>query len=85
MPPTAQLMTPLAAGLDIVYGQNVTLVDASSRQVVVTAIQTLGMGLLNKVVLRFPTAFWNQDAPTDWMDWIPQIPGATFEFYSLFR
>ncbi|KAL6756006.1 amine oxidase [Haematococcus lacustris] len=118
------LMTPLAAGLDIVYGQNVTLVDASSRQVVVrsasgaawqapfvictfplgvlkqswrtlfrpalparkvTAIQTLGMGLLNKVVLRFPTAFWNQDAPTDWMDWVPQTPGATFEFYSLFR
>ncbi|KAJ9518779.1 hypothetical protein QJQ45_026059, partial [Haematococcus lacustris] len=118
------LMAPLAAGLDIVYGQNVTLVDGSSRQVVVrsasgaawqapfvictfplgvlkqswrtlfrpalparkvTAIQTLGMGLLNKVVLRFPTAFWDQDAPTDWMDWIPQTPGATFEFYSLFR
>jgi monoamine oxidase len=33
------------------------------------AIAQLGMGLLNKCCLRFPTAFW--DTETDWLNYVP--------------
>ncbi|KAF8073249.1 PLP3B [Scenedesmus sp. PABB004] len=55
-----------------------------------TAIERLGMGLLNKVVLRFPTNFWAK--PTDSADWIDALPAGDtvsqpgvqwLEFYSL--
>ncbi|NJP99094.1 FAD-dependent oxidoreductase [Streptomyces sp. PLAI1-29] len=35
-----------------------------------TAIATLGMGVLNKCYLRFPTVFWPD---TDWMTYIPEL------------
>ncbi len=48
-----------------------------------TAINTLGMGTLNKCYLRFPTAFWPDDQ--DWLEYIPTEPGAWTEWVSLQR
>lgn len=39
------------------------------------AIQALGMGLLNKLYLKFDTDFWTADSPTDWIESIG-APGA---------
>lgn len=49
----------------------------------VAAIQALGMGLLNKLYLRFPTPFW----PTqyDWLEYLPAEKGQWAEWVSLYR
>lgn len=47
------------------------------------AINTLGMGLLNKCYLRFAEAFWPTDV--DWMEYIPAVPGAWTEWVSFTR
>lgn len=48
-----------------------------------TAIDRLGMGVLNKVYLRFPEAFWDEDIETisyvggelgEWCDWLSFTP-----------
>lgn len=48
-----------------------------------TAINTLGMGVLNKCYLRFAEAFWPTDV--DWMEYIPAVPGAWTEWVSFMR
>lgn len=50
-----------------------------------TAIDKLGMGLLNKCYLRFPYAFW--DADVDWINYIPDSErhGQWAEWVSLVR
>ena len=48
-----------------------------------TAINTLGMGTLNKCYLHFPAAFWSDDQ--DWLEYIPTEPGAWTEWVSLQR
>lgn len=40
------------------------------------AIDSLRMGLLNKLYLRFDTPFWRETADTDWIE-VVQPPGAT--------
>ncbi|WP_269631922.1 flavin monoamine oxidase family protein [Pelomonas sp. BJYL3] len=49
------------------------------------AIDKLGMGVLNKCFLRFPTAFW--DTKTDWLNYIPSAErnGQWAEWVSLAR
>ncbi|MFM8394226.1 MAG: flavin monoamine oxidase family protein, partial [Acidobacteriota bacterium] len=47
------------------------------------AIDKLGMGVLNKCYLRFPTAFWPIDL--DWIDYIPENHGQWAEWVSLRR
>lgn len=44
------------------------------------AIARLGMGLLNKCCLRFPTAFWPADV--DWIEYIPAVHGEWAEWVS---
>jgi len=48
-----------------------------------TAIERLGMGVLNKVYLKFPEAFWGGDVETisymggdlgEWSDWLSFVP-----------
>ncbi|MEB3162409.1 MAG: FAD-dependent oxidoreductase [Prochlorothrix sp.] len=39
------------------------------------AIQALGVGVLNKLCLRFPSVFWQEEA-----DWISHIPETALEF-----
>lgn len=48
-----------------------------------TAINTLGMGVLNKCYLRFAEAFWPTDV--DWMEYIPAVPGVWTEWVSFTR
>jgi monoamine oxidase len=47
------------------------------------AIERLGMGVLNKVYLKFPAAFWGEDVETisyvgdrlgEWCDWLSFVP-----------
>jgi len=47
------------------------------------AIQALGMGILNKLYLRFPRAFWPEQS--DWIEKIPQGQAAWTEWLSLKR
>lgn len=49
----------------------------------VAAIESLGMGLLNKLYLRFPTPFW----PTtyDWLTYLALEKGQWSEWLSLYR
>lgn len=49
------------------------------------AIDKLGMGVLNKCFLRFPSAFW--DTKTDWLNYIPSADrnGQWAEWVSLAR
>jgi len=42
------------------------------------AIAALGMGVLNKCYLRFPSVFWPTDA--DWLEYIPEQPGRWVEW-----
>lgn len=53
---------------------------SESKQV---AIQRLGMGVLNKVYLKFPEVFWDEDVETisyvgerlgEWCDWLSFVP-----------
>ncbi len=44
------------------------------------AIANLGMGLLNKCYLRFPSAFWPDDV--DWIEYIPATHGEWTEWVS---
>lgn len=47
------------------------------------AIDKLGMGVLNKCYLRFPSTFWPTDL--DWIDYIPENHGEWAEWVSLRR
>jgi monoamine oxidase len=47
------------------------------------AIEALGMGVLNKAILRFPAAFWPGDA--DWLAYAGEERGRWAEFFSLLR
>ena len=47
------------------------------------AISKLGMGLLNKCVLRFSSAFW--PAELDWIDYVPEKHGQWAEWFSYRR
>jgi monoamine oxidase len=47
------------------------------------AIAELGMGLLNKCYLRFEEPFWPVDV--DWLEYIPETPGAWTEWVSFWR
>lgn len=46
------------------------------------AIQRLGMGSLNKLVLRFPRVFWEQEAEI--LGYVPPAKGEWVEFYNLY-
>lgn len=48
-----------------------------------TAIDTLGMGLLNKCWLRFDRITWPEDV--DWIEWLGPRPGAWAQWVSLGR
>lgn len=48
-----------------------------------TAISKLGMGILNKCYLRFPTVFWPEDV--DWLEYIPKKHGEWVEWVSFKR
>lgn len=47
------------------------------------AIARLGMGILDKCYLKFPEVFWDEDA--DWLEYIPDTPGAWTEWVSFHR
>lgn len=47
------------------------------------AITALGMGLLNKCFLRFPTIFWQEDY--DWLEYLAAEPGQWVEWVSFAR
>jgi monoamine oxidase len=47
-----------------------------------TAIHQLGMGSLNKLVMRFPKVFWEQNAEI--LGYIPAAKGEWVEFYNLY-
>lgn len=47
------------------------------------AIDTLGMGVLNKCYLRFEKAFWPEDV--DWLEYIPENNGEWTEWVSFMR
>ncbi|MBT3245904.1 MAG: NAD(P)-binding protein [Actinobacteria bacterium] len=46
----------------------------------VSAVQMLGMGLMNKVVLRFPEVFWDEQA--DLISYVPSTKGHFVEWYN---
>lgn len=48
-----------------------------------SAITALGMGVLNKCYLRFPTVFWPDDV--DWLEYVPEQHGAWSEWVSFKR
>jgi monoamine oxidase len=48
-----------------------------------TAINNLGMGLLNKVYLRFPQVFW--DEQSDLLDYIAQNRGEWAEWLNIYK
>jgi monoamine oxidase len=39
------------------------------------AINRLGMGLMDKLWLEFPTAFWTNDLQSDWISYVSDTPG----------
>jgi hypothetical protein len=41
----------------------------------VDAIDRLGMGLMDKLWLEFPYAFWENDLESDWIAYVSNIPG----------
>ena len=47
------------------------------------AIKRLGMGTLNKCYLKFSEAFWDKEA--DWLEYLPETPGAWTEWVSFQR
>jgi monoamine oxidase len=50
-----------------------------------TAIDKLGMGVLNKVWLKFPTLFWEQDKDRDMILYIGQEKGHFSEWLNAFK
>jgi monoamine oxidase len=47
------------------------------------AIDRLGMGLLNKLYLRFPDVFWDGDS--DWIGYISEEKGEWSDFFNLYK
>lgn len=47
------------------------------------AISKIGMGVLNKCYLRFPTSFWPKNV--DWLEYVAQTPGQWTEWVSFKR
>jgi monoamine oxidase len=39
------------------------------------AINRLGMGVMDKLWLEFPTAFWTNDLTNDWITYVSDTPG----------
>ena len=49
-----------------------------------TAIEHIGAGVLNKMYLRFATAFWEAD-DTDWIGYIPEKKGEWGEYLNIYH
>ena len=49
------------------------------------AINRLGMGVMDKLWLEFPTAFWSNDLNTDWIGYISDVPGQWVENLNIYK
>jgi monoamine oxidase len=49
------------------------------------AINRLGMGLMDKLWLEFPTAFWTDDLNSDWIAYINDNPGQWVETLNVYK
>ena len=49
------------------------------------AIGRLGMGVMDKLWLEFPTAFWSNDLNTDWIGYISDTPGQWVETLNVYK
>jgi monoamine oxidase len=49
------------------------------------AINRLGMGLMDKLWLEFPSAFWTNDLQSDWISYISDTPGQWIETLNVYK
>jgi monoamine oxidase len=49
------------------------------------AIKRLGMGLMDKLWLEFPTAFWTNDLNSDWISYVSDTPGQWVESLNVYK
>ena len=49
------------------------------------AINRLGMGLMDKLWLEFPTAFWTNDLQSDWISYVSDTPGQWVETLNVYK
>ncbi len=49
------------------------------------AIKRLGMGVMEKLWLEFPTAFWTNDLNSDWIAYVSDTPGQWVESLNVYK
>jgi monoamine oxidase len=49
------------------------------------AINRLGMGVMDKLLLEFPTAFWNNDLTDDCTSYVTDTPGQWVETLNVYK
>ncbi len=49
------------------------------------AINRLGMGVMDKLWLEFPSAFWTNDLNTDWIGYVSDVPGQWVETLNVYK
>jgi hypothetical protein len=49
------------------------------------AIGRLGFGVMDKLWLEFPTAFWSNDLNTDWIGYVSDVPGQWVETLNVYK
>ena len=50
-----------------------------------SAINRLGMGVMDKLWLEFSTPFWTNDLNTDWIGYISDTPGQWVETLNVYK
>jgi monoamine oxidase len=49
------------------------------------AINRLGMGVMDKLWLEFPSAFWTNDLTQDWIGYFSDSPGEWVETLNIYK
>ena len=60
--------------LGVLQAKNIKFIPELSQEKT-AAMNRLGMGLLDKLWLEFPSAFWTNDLPNDWIEYYSDVPG----------
>jgi hypothetical protein len=68
----------------VLQSKSIKFTPALSRRKT-DAINRLGMGVMDKLWLEFPTAFWTNDLNNDWISYVSDIPGQWVETLNVFK
>lgn len=70
--------------LGVLQAKKITFIPALASSKT-DAIKRLGMGVMEKLWLEFPTAFWTNDLNNDWIAYVNDVPGLWVESLNIYK